>query len=125
MSDKAWDKLNPLDILIRQTARCGMTDGTVMKIEFISGFEKFNTRPYHNYESWGQGYRVTGLGIQVEREDLDDAIRFWSQCVTTLRDGGTVPKWVTHLVESTGLLTDWIKPNTASWNDVVPVATKA
>lgn len=96
MSDKVWAKLNPLDQLIRQTSRCGMTDGTVMKIEFISGFEKFNTRPYHNYETWGQGYRVSGLGVSVEREDLDDAIQTWADNVTLLREGKIVPAYMTH-----------------------------
>ena len=58
MSNKAWDKINPLDKLIRQTLRLGMDHGTFLKIEFIYGFEMFNTRPYHNYETWSGGYRV-------------------------------------------------------------------
>lgn len=78
MSDKPYDKLNALDRKIRETARTGMTDGVVVRIELISGFELFNTRPYHNYETWGQGYRVTGCGQTAMREDLDDAIADWS-----------------------------------------------
>jgi hypothetical protein len=78
MSNKKWDQVNPLDKLIRQTSKCGMTEGTVVTVEFISGFELFNTRPYHNYETWSQGYRVKGLGVDVEREDLDDAIQAWA-----------------------------------------------
>ena len=78
MSNKPYTKINPLDRLIRATARCGMTDGVVVTIEFISGFELFNTRPYHNYETWSQGYRVTGKGVTVELEDLDDAIEAWA-----------------------------------------------
>ncbi len=115
MSNKAWDKLNPLDQLIQRTARCGMTDGTVMCIEFISGFEKFNTRPYHNYETWGQGYRVTGLGVQVEREDLDDAILEWSTLVGKRREGYRLNAWETydklHNKEYSKLLDDWIMPD--------------
>lgn len=83
MSNKPWDKIDPLDKLIRTTTNCGMEDGVVMKIEFISGFEKFNTRPYHNYETWSQGYRVEGRGVMVEREDLDDAVREWASRVKT------------------------------------------
>lgn len=80
MSNKAWDKINPLDTLIRQTLRLGMNEGTFLRIEFIYGFEKFNTRPYHNYETWSGGYRVTDeqCCIVVEREDLDDALNEWA-----------------------------------------------
>jgi hypothetical protein len=85
MSDKKRSLLNPLDILIRDTARCGMDEGVVMTIEFISGFEKFNTRPYHNYETWGQGYRVKGKDVTVEREDLDDALIEWARKVNERR----------------------------------------
>jgi hypothetical protein len=78
MSDKPNAKLNPLDITIRRTTRCGMDEGVVATIEFVSGFELFNTRPYHNYETWGQGYRITGRGVTVQREDLDDAVNEWA-----------------------------------------------
>jgi len=52
-----------------------------MKIEFIRGFELFNTRPYHNYEDWGDGYRISDpeRKIVVEAEDLDDALRFFEK----------------------------------------------
>jgi hypothetical protein len=91
MSNKK--RIDPLDDLIRQTACCGMTVGTVMVIEFISGFELFNTRPYHNYETWSQGYRVHGLGVKVESEDLDDAIREWSVAVKSKRAGEPIKPW--------------------------------
>lgn len=84
MSDKPWDKLNELDQIIRRASRCGMTEGDVVKITFISGFELFNTRPYHNYETWSQGYRVSGKGVTVEREDLDDAVKEWAAKVDAL-----------------------------------------
>lgn len=79
MSDKPYNQLNELDVLIRKTVKAGMDAGTLMTIEFIAGFELFNTRPYHNYESWGQGYRVSGRGATCQREDLDDAIKGWAQ----------------------------------------------
>ena len=78
MSNKPWSRLNEIDRGIRGAARCGMEVGVIMTIEFISGFELFNTRPYHNYETWSQGYRVTGRGVVVQSEDLDDAVTAWA-----------------------------------------------
>jgi hypothetical protein len=77
--DAANEKLYPTDRLVRRTTRVGMYDGTRLTIEFISGFEKFNTRPYHNYETWGQGWRITDpeSGVVVEREDLHSALQAW------------------------------------------------
>src|SRR5688500_4637115 len=89
MSDKHWNKLNELDQLIQRTLRLGMDDGTFLKIEYIYGFEKFNTRPYHNYETWAGGYRVsdTITNISVEREDLDDAVKAWANKAGPIIDG--------------------------------------
>ena len=77
MSDKTLQRLNEIDRMLRMACPVGMNDGVHVTIELFSGFELFNTRPYHNYESWSDGYRVTGKGITVEREDLDDAVREW------------------------------------------------
>ena len=53
-------------------------DEVICTIEFFGGFEYFNSRPYHNYENWSEGYRIkTGDrfgNIEVSAEDLDDAI---------------------------------------------------
>jgi hypothetical protein len=106
MSDKKV--IDPLDKLIRRTARCGMTDGTVMRIEFVSGFELFNTRPYHNYETWSQGYHVSGLGVFAKAEDLDDAIKAWAALVERKRKGENLGAW--QLSECPGLLPDWEVP---------------
>jgi hypothetical protein len=88
MSDKPWNKLNELDQLIRRTLRLGMDSGTFLKIEYIYGFELFNTRPYHNYETWAGGYRVTDTitNTYVEREDLDDAVKEWAAIAGPLID---------------------------------------
>lgn len=90
MSDKPVSKLNELDTLIRRTLRLGMDHGTFLTIEFIYGFEKFNTRPYHNYETWSGGYRVSDprFIITIEREDLDDALKAWADKVNEMRDNG-------------------------------------
>jgi hypothetical protein len=86
VSNKAHSKLKPTDRIIRDTIAATKEtswgeDGTLVNVEFISGFELFNTRPYHNYETWGDGYRITGRGVTVEREDLDEAVAVWSLAV--------------------------------------------
>lgn len=89
MPNKEWKKLNPLDQLIQRTLRLGMNvKATYLTIEYIYGFELFNTRPYHNYETWSGGYRVTDTrnDVKVEREDLDDALRAWATAVNKTRE---------------------------------------
>lgn len=83
MSNKAHDKLTPTDRIIRETVSATKAsvlgeDGTILTITFVSGFEKFNTRPHHNYETWGDGYRIEGRGVVVEKEDLDEAMAAWA-----------------------------------------------
>jgi hypothetical protein len=79
MSNKRFEQLYPTDWIVRVAKPTAMVDGTRLVIEFISGFEKFNTRPYHNYETWGQGWRITDPehDVVVEQEDLDDALKLW------------------------------------------------
>lgn len=86
MSNKAWNKLNPLDQQIRRALPTGMNDGVHLTIEFFSGFELFNTRPYHNYETWSSGYRVSDGTIKVEAEDLDDAIQLFVAKLTKMKE---------------------------------------
>ena len=99
MSDKPFKALNVLDQELRRTNGVGMEEGTKLIIKRICGFELFNTRPYHNYETWSDGYSIIGrLPVQAmgreeatrvlfdhvterdqyvfaSREDLDDAVR--------------------------------------------------
>lgn len=70
---KTW---NPLDTLIRDTMAVGMEEGSLLTIEFFSGFEIFG-----HYETWAQGYKVTGRGVSVTREWLDDALQAWASKV--------------------------------------------
>jgi len=80
MSNKPFSKLNDLDLKLRKAWPIGMRDETLVTIEFISGFELFNTRPYHNYETWSNGYRITDVnGIKIQAEDLDDAVNLYIQ----------------------------------------------
>lgn len=78
MSNKKWDAITDIDKTVRRLCPVGMDDGVHLTIEFFTGFEKFNSRPYHNYETWSGGYRVkgtrNGITVTVEEEDLDDAL---------------------------------------------------
>jgi hypothetical protein len=98
VSDKPFKALNVLDQELRRANGIGMEEGTKLIIKRICGFELFNTRPYHNYESWSDGYNIIGrldgqaMGreeaarvlfdhvtdrdqyVFVSREDLDDAV---------------------------------------------------
>lgn len=74
MSNKAFQSLNPIDQKLRFIKPITMSNGTKIVIEMINGFELFNTRPFHNYETWADGYRVSDGKITVEAEDLDEAI---------------------------------------------------
>jgi hypothetical protein len=105
--------VNELETFIARTARCGMTDGTVMVIEYVSGFEKFGS-----YESWGQGWRVHGLGVCVEDKHLLTAVTLWRDAVGCKRDGIAIKphmdlaKWTRdgQPYRAGSVLDDWIKP---------------
>lgn len=83
MSDKPRDRLNELDRLLRQAKPVvGFTsDHVQLTIEKVCGFELFNTRPYHNYETWSDGYRISDGEVRVQAEDLDDAVRLYAEVV--------------------------------------------
>lgn len=85
MSDKPHAELNELDRMLRKAKPVvGMApDHTQLTIEKVCGFELFNTRPYHNYETWSDGYRIRDGEIQVQAEDLDDAVRLYCEVVAT------------------------------------------
>lgn len=69
---RPWASLNPLERQIRSTLPTGMYDEVRLTIEYVCGFEKFDS-----YETWASGFRVKGHGITLEREDLNDAINAW------------------------------------------------
>ena len=86
MSDKPYSSLNKLDQILRDCfpVKGFCSDHIQVTIQKICGFELFNTRHYHNYESWSDGYRILlGDGsdkkIFVEAEDLDTAIDLLQQ----------------------------------------------
>lgn len=93
MSNKNWRQLNPIDRKLHRLFPVGMESGIKLEIQLICGFELFNTRPYHNYETWSQGYNIRASRpaidqiddralvrhddpnmIFVSEEDLDDAV---------------------------------------------------
>ena len=78
-----FEEISPIDIDIRRVFSAGPINAPSHKtvlatIEVIGGFELFNTYAYHNYETWGQGYRISSQSITVESEYLDDAIELWN-----------------------------------------------
>jgi len=95
MSNKPLQKLDLTDIALRISTPVGMEDGIKQIILRRCGFELHNTRPYHNYETWSDGYVVIGRKdgkadtldnliegyntrdndyIITASEDLDDAV---------------------------------------------------
>ena len=101
MPNKWWHQLNGLDVDLRLSSPVGMEQGIKQVIIRQCGFELYNTRPYHNYENWSDGYLIIGrrdkkamsneeaaklvnreilVGlkddtyISVSREDLDEAV---------------------------------------------------
>jgi len=80
MSNKTTEKLSDIDRRLRKLfPTCTWDDNElVVKIELRGGFEYFNTRPYHNYETWSAGYFITTGerygSIEVNAEDLDEAV---------------------------------------------------
>lgn len=60
LSDKPYDKLDNTDTILRVATPVGMEDGVKQVILRHCGFEFYNTRPYHNYETWSDGYIIMG-----------------------------------------------------------------
>lgn len=81
MPNKTLSALNEIDRELRMMFPTQMWDNgeTIVNIRLYGGFEVFNTRPYHNYETWSSGYELTTGprygNLKVEAEDLDDAVR--------------------------------------------------
>ena len=78
--------MSEFDVLMARTTRCGMTDGTVAVIEYISGCELFGA-----YETWRQGWRVHGLGVLTEGQELVPTLKRWVDLVNRRREGGEIP----------------------------------
>lgn len=98
MPDKKWERLLGADRKIRRMCGSCMWDNgeVILTIEYFGGFEFFNTRPYHNYENWSEGYRiktgVRGGNLEVTAEDLDDALHKMEKKLEEWRDEMGVDK---------------------------------
>jgi hypothetical protein len=69
---------------IEKVLKLGMEEtNTFLTIEYVYGFELFNTRPYHCHETWCGGWVITDrrLKLAVRHEDLDIAIAQWELLV--------------------------------------------
>lgn len=114
MSNKQHCNLDKSDLTLRMSSGVGMEDGVKQVILRICGFELFNTRPYHNYENWSDGYRVVGRKdgaamtleevasivslrtpapdhISVEAEDMDDACKAFAALIVKAKAEATSP----------------------------------
>ena len=60
MPNKPFDYLDKTDRNLRISSRVGMENGVKQLIVRHCGFELYNTRPYHNYETWSDGYKIVG-----------------------------------------------------------------
>lgn len=99
----------------------GMEDGVKQVILRHCGFELYNTRPYHNYETWSDGYVIMGRKdgktespqwffeqsktpikerdenfVIVSAEDLDEAAIKFAKVVG---DEETINKWLNTLLD--------------------------
>ena len=80
MTNKGFNLITCVDKKLRRLFPTQMWKDheIIVTIEMFGGFEFFNTRPYHNYENWSSGYRVTAGerygNISVTAEDLDEAL---------------------------------------------------
>lgn len=92
MPDKNWKALNELDRALRRAfGPVGPgNEGKHCVIEMHSGFELFNNRPYHNYETWGTGYHISTPDgeVSVWKEDLDDAIYLFIEKLEEYKEDG-------------------------------------
>lgn len=78
MSDKRRDKLEWIDRDLRAAhpVKGFCDDHTVLTITLRQGFELYNTRPYHNYETWSDGWLIEDEnGVKASAEDLDQVVR--------------------------------------------------
>lgn len=89
MSNRNFNTLNEIDRKLRTHFPVGMDTPEVrVKIELLNGFEIFQTRPYHNLETWSDGYLLTDTetGVKYSSEDLDDAVDGFIKAVNTYRE---------------------------------------
>ena len=85
MPNKKWENLIEVDRQLRKLSpNKGMTEKSGLnpqiRVTLVRGFELFNTRSYHNYETWSDGYVAEAFGddgqiiASSQAEDLDDVL---------------------------------------------------
>jgi len=104
MSDKAWKQLHSLDQKLRETYPRGMRDSIDVVIRKMTGFELFNTRPYHNYETWSDGYEASDGEFYVRAEDLDDCINKLTELKTGARKAESWDRVTPDMAHSMGFI---------------------
>lgn len=93
MSDKPFDQLTSTDQQLRRMFPTGMREGTDVVIRKVTGFELYNSRPYHNYETWSDGYEVETETLFAHAEDLDDALKILAVLMIKEREGQQILRY--------------------------------
>ena len=71
----AEQRVIDLDRRIKHIFPVGMRSATDLTIELRCGFELFNTHPYHNYETWSNGwYAKCGDRVVAQGETLEELV---------------------------------------------------
>lgn len=88
MSDKPREKLWPTDKVLRELhpEKGPGVPYVKVTIRLIQEFELFNTRPYHNYETWSDGWEISGPAVTARAEDLDVAIHRYADALRVSKE---------------------------------------
>ena len=89
-----------LDQRLKRLFPVGMREATDLTITLKCGFELFNTRAYHNYETWSNGWYATCLGKPVAQgetlEELVADLEVWAAATPDSWRGKPLPGWTTY-----------------------------
>jgi hypothetical protein len=74
------------------------TTGVQLRIELRCGFEMFNDRPYHNYETWAHGWFIDGCGVQASGEDLAKTVARFVELARKAQADEDIKPWERGLI---------------------------
>ena len=93
MSNKRFDNLMDADKRLRRMFPIGIRDEIDVVIRKRTGFELWNSRPYHNYETWSDGYIAETATLLASGEDLDECLDDLERLLAKERAGEEIPIW--------------------------------
>jgi len=76
MDGKGFGELNELDQRLKRAFRTGMMSRARVTIQLTTAFEQFNTRAFHNYETWSSGYHAL-----IHEDDAPEGVEEWERRV--------------------------------------------